>query len=62
MGAPEAAANLLREFKIAPKKEEKVTKIKKGKEILVKVIASSILSLFLVNRGAIKLKKIGKKS
>ena len=62
MGAAEAAANLLWEFKIAPKKDDKLTNIKNGKDILVKVIASSILSVLLTNPGAIKLTKMGIKS
>ena len=62
IGAAEAAANLLWEFKIAPKKDDKLTNIKNGKVILVKVIASSILSVFFVKPGAIKPTKMGIKS
>ena len=40
MGAAEAAANLLCEFKIAAKKEDKLTNIKNGRVILVKFIAN----------------------
>ena len=40
IGAAETAANLLYEFSIAPKKEAKHTKNKKGKVILLKSIAS----------------------
>ena len=42
MGAAEAIANLLWEIKIAEKKDAKLINIKKGKVILVKVIANSI--------------------
>ena len=42
IGAADAAANLLWEFKIAEKKEAKQTNIKKGNVILVKEIANSI--------------------
>ena len=41
-GAAEAMANLLCEFKMAEKKDAKLINIKKGKVILVKVIANSI--------------------
>ena len=44
IGAAEAAANLLCEFKIAEKNEAKEIKIKKGNVILVKSIATSIFS------------------
>ena len=39
-----AAANLLWEFNIAPKKDDKLTNIKNGKVILVKAIANSIFA------------------
>ena len=42
MGVAEAIANLLCEFKMAEKKDAKLMNIRKGKVILVKVIASSI--------------------
>ena len=44
MGAAEAAANLLCEFKIAEKNEAKEIKNKKGNVILVKFVANSIFS------------------
>ena len=59
MGAEEAAANLLWEFNIAAKKEDKLTNSRKGKVILVKSIASSIFSLKSTNPGAIKPTKAG---
>ena len=59
IGAADATANLLCEFKIAEKKDAKLINIKKGKVILVKSIARSIFSLSLTNPGAIKLTKIG---
>ena len=40
MGAAEAAANLVYEFSIAPKKEAKHIKNRKGKVILLKATAS----------------------
>ena len=61
-GVAEATANLLWEFKIAEKKEDRLTKNKNGKVILVKVIASSILSGSMVKPGAIKLTNRGIKS
>ena len=61
IGAAEAAANLLCEFKIAPKKEDKLTNIRKGKVILVKTMASSTFSVFSTNPGAIKLTTKGMK-
>ena len=54
IGAADAAANLLWEFSIAEKKEDKLTNNKKGKVILVKSIASLIFSLSSTNPGAIK--------
>ena len=59
IGDPDAAANLLCEFKIAAKKEDKLTNSKKGKVILVKSIASSIFSFSSTNPGAIKPTKAG---
>ena len=59
IGAAEAAANLLWEFKIAAKKDDKLTNIKNGKVILVKSITSSIFLLFSTNPGAIKLTTAG---
>ena len=47
IGAAAAAANLLYEFNIAPKKEAKQIKKRKGKVILLKVIASSNFSASL---------------
>ena len=59
IGAAEAAANLLCEFKIAPKKEDKLTNIKKGKVILVKVVANSNFLVSSTKPGAINPTKIG---
>ena len=59
IGAAAAAANLLCELSIAPKKEDKLTNSKKGNVILVKSIASSIFLLSLTKPGAIRLTKIG---
>ena len=59
MGAAEEAANLLCEFKIAPKKEDKLTNIKKGKVILVKVVANSNFLVFSIKPGAISPTKVG---
>ena len=42
IGVADAAANLLYEFNIAPKNEDKLTNNKKGKVILVKLVANSI--------------------
>ena len=53
-GAAAATANLLWEFKIAEKKEDKLTKNKNGKVILVKLIAKSILLWSPVKPGAIR--------
>ena len=61
IGAAEAAANLLCEFKIAEKKDDKQTNIKKGNVILVKLMASSIFSLFSTNPGAISPTNTGMK-
>ena len=59
IGADEAAANLLCEFKIAAKKDAKHTNIKNGKVILVKDMASSNFSVSPIKPGAIKPTKIG---
>ena len=61
IGAAEAAANLLCEFKIAPKKEDKLTNNKKGKVILVKVVANSNFLISSTKPGAINPTKIGMK-
>ena len=53
IGAADAAANLLCEFKIAEKNDAKLIKNKNGKVILVKFIAISILSKSSTNPGAI---------
>ena len=52
IGAADAAANLLCEFNIAEKKEDKLTKNKNGNVILVRRIVSSSLSLFSLKPGA----------
>ena len=54
IGAADAEANLLCEFKIAPKKDDKLTNKRKGKVILVKLIVISNLSEFSIKPGAIK--------
>ena len=54
IGAAAAIANLLWEFNIDDKKEDKLIKIKKGKVILVKKIVKSSLSEFSVKPGAIR--------
>ena len=53
IGAAEATANLLCEFKIAEKNDARQIKNKKGNVIRVKFIASSSFSISLVNPGAI---------
>ena len=53
IGAADAAANLLCEFKIAEKNDAKLIKNKNGKVILVKFIAISIFSKSSTNPGAI---------
>ena len=53
IGAAEATANLLCEFNIAAKKEAILINNKKGNVILVKYIATSILSLSSTKPGAI---------
>ncbi len=59
IGAAAAAANLLWEFNIAAKKEDKQTNNTNGNVILVKSIAISIFLISSANPGAIKLTKIG---
>ena len=54
MGADDATANLLCEFKIAEKNDARLIKNKKGNVILVKLIAKSIFKLFPSNPGAIR--------
>ena len=54
IGAAEAAANLLCEFKIAPKNDDKLTNRRNGNVILVRLIVVSSLSEFSINPGAIK--------
>ena len=54
MGIAEAAANLLWEFKIPEKKDDKLTKNKNGKVILVKFITNTIFSSSPEKPGAIK--------
>ena len=53
IGAAAAAANLLCEFKIPEKKDDKLTNNKKGNVILVRLIAVSNFSEFSVKPGAI---------
>ena len=53
IGAADAAANLLWEFKIAAKKEAMLMKNKKGKVILVRFIAIFIFSKSPAKPGAI---------
>ncbi len=59
IGAADATANLLCEFKIAEKKDAKLTNIKNGKVILVNSIATSIFLLSPTKPGAIKPTKAG---
>ena len=59
IGAADAAANLLWEFNIPAKKDDKLTNIKKGNVILVKSVAILIFSLSSTNPGAIMLTTIG---
>ena len=54
IGAAAAAANLLKEFSIAPKKEARHIKNRKGKVILLKSTASYNFSGSLIKPGAIK--------
>ena len=50
---------MLLEFSIAAKKDDKHTNNKNGKDILVRLIASSILAESFTNPGAIKATKNG---
>ena len=59
IGAADAAANLLWEFSIAAKKDDKLTNIKNGNVILVKSMAKSIFFWSSIKPGAIKLTKAG---
>ena len=61
IGAAAAAANLLCELRIAEKNDAKQIKSKKGKVILVKLIATSIFSKSPTNPGAIIETNIGMK-
>ena len=54
IGAAAAAANLLLEFKIPAKKDDKLTNNKKGKVILVNSTARLNFILSSTNPGAIK--------
>ena len=54
IGAAAAAANLFFEFKIPEKNEDKLTKNKKGKVILVNSTARLNFILSSINPGAIK--------
>ena len=53
IGAAAATANLLCEFNIAEKKDDKLTNNKNGKVILVKLIVKFNFSEFSLNPGAI---------
>ena len=53
IGAAAAAANLLFEFKIPEKKDERLTNNKKGNVILVSSTARLNFTLFSANPGAI---------
>ena len=53
-GAAAAAANLLKEFKMPENKEDKLTKSKKGKVILVNSTANLNFISFPIKPGAIK--------
>jgi hypothetical protein len=53
IGAAAAAANLLLEFRIPEKKEERLINIKKGNVILVNSTARLNFMLFSTNPGAI---------
>ena len=59
IGAAAAAANLLFEFKIPEKNEDKLTKSKKGNVILVNSTARLNFILSSTNPGAIKYTKYG---
>ena len=54
IGVADAAANLLWEFNIAEKKDDKLTNNKNGKVILVRLIAICNFSVSSVKPGAIK--------
>ena len=54
MGAADAAANLLLEFKIPEKNDDKLTNNKKGNVILVNSTARLNLISSSINPGAIK--------
>ena len=54
IGAAAAAANLLLEFKIPEKKDDKLTNNKNGNVTLVNSTARLNLKLFSMNPGAIK--------
>tara|TARA_B110000444_G_C18259576_1_gene331363 strand:+ start:335 stop:502 length:168 start_codon:yes stop_codon:yes gene_type:complete len=54
IGAAAAAANLLFEFKIPEKKEDKLTNSKNGNVILVNSIARFSFSVFSKKPGAIR--------
>ena len=58
IGAAEAAANLLCEFKIAEKKDARQINIKNGKVILVKEVASSIFLYPLQTQEQSNLQKL----
>jgi len=53
IGVADAAANLLWEFNIAEKNDDKLTNSKNGKVILVRLIAISNFSESSINPGAI---------
>ena len=59
IGAAEAAANLLWELRIAAKKEDKLTNIKNGRVILVRLTANLIFSELSTKPGAISITKAG---
>ena len=61
IGAAAAAANLLLEFKIPEKKDDKLTKSKKGNVILVNSTAISNFNPVSMNPGAIKQTRQGVK-
>ena len=54
IGAADAAANLLFEFKIPEKKEDKLTNNKNGKVTLVNSTARLNFAVSSINPGAIK--------
>ena len=59
IGAAAATANLLCEFRIPEKKDDKLTNSKKGKVILVNSIASLNFNSFSIKPGAIRKTKNG---